>query len=90
VQVVIKVAADAALSLHQRSPPTALSQGLSRIGEQLGVTMEPMHPGTEDPNLMSYFVLEVADQETAQRVIDCLRHMEATEAAYVKPHDEFP
>lgn len=55
-----------------------------------GFTWEPMHRDTEDPYLQSYFVVEVPDNATAQRVIDRLRQSEAVVAAYVKPPDELP
>jgi hypothetical protein len=88
MQVTVKVSADIGRSLHQRSPPTTESAELLRIVE--GVTLEPMHPGTADPNLMSYFIVEVPDAETAQRVINRLQQSKAIEAVYLKPSDELP
>jgi hypothetical protein len=90
MQVTVKVSADVARSLHRRSPPTTDSAELLRIVETFGGTLEPMHPATADPNLMSYFIVEVPDAETAQRVINRLRQSKAIEAAYLKPPDELP
>ena len=90
MQITVKVSADIGRSIHQRSPSTTESAELLRIVEAFGVTLEPMHPGTADPNLMSYFIVEVPDAETAQRVINRLQQSKAIEAAYLKPPDEVP
>jgi hypothetical protein len=39
---------------------------------------------------MSYFIVDVPDAETAQRVINRLQQSKAIEAAYLKPPDELP
>lgn len=90
MQVVIQVSADVARALHQQGPPTAESEDFLRAIETFGLTLIPMHPGTDDPNLQSFFTVEVQDQETAQRLIDRLQQLAEIEAAYVKPPDELP
>lgn len=90
MQVTVKVSEGVARALHQRSPPTAESEELLRIIETFGLALEPMHRDTDDPNLQSYFIVEVPGHATAQRVIDRLRQSEAVKAAYVKPPDELP
>jgi hypothetical protein len=90
MQVTVQVSAGVARALHQRGPPTAESEELLRIIETFGLALEPMHRGTDDPNLQSYFTVEVLDHATAQRVINRLQQLEAVKAAYVKPPDELP
>jgi len=90
MQVTIQVSADVAIALNQRGPPTAESRRLLRMIEIFGLTLEPMHLDTNDPNLQSYFTVEVPDYAIAQRVMDRLRQSEAVEAAYVKPPDDLP
>jgi len=90
MQVVIQVSADVARALHRQSPPTAESEAFLRVIETFGLTLVPMHPGTDDPNLQSFFTVEVQDQGTAQRLIDRLQQLAGIEAAYVKPPDELP
>jgi hypothetical protein len=90
MQVTVQVSADVARALHQRGPPTAKSKALLRMIETFGLTLEPMHRDTDDPNLRSYFIVEVPDNATAQRVIDRLRRSEAVAAVYVKPPDALP
>ena len=90
MEVTVKVQQDVARALHQRGPQTAESQKFINIIGALGVTLEPMHSGTEDPQLMSYFVVKVPDSATAQRVLTQLQQSREIEAAYVKPRDEMP
>ena len=90
MQITVQLQADVARRLHQRGSPTAGSQELNQITNQLGVTLEPIHPGTEDPELTRYFTVEAPDQSTAERVIARLRQSKAVEAAYVKPPDATP
>lgn len=90
IQVVIIVSADVARPLQQRGSPTAGSQELLMIAEELGVLLEPMHPDSDDPLLAPYFMAEVPDSATAEWVITHLRKSKAIEAAYLKPPDELP
>lgn len=90
MQVTVQVSADVARTLRQRGPPTTDSEALWRMIKTFGLTLQPMHPDTDDPNLQSYFTVEVPDHATAQRVISRLQQAAATEAAYVKPPDELP
>lgn len=90
MQVTVQVSANVARVLHQRSPPTAESKALLRMIETFGLALCPMHRDSDDPNLQSYFTVEVPDYATAQRVTDRLRQSGAIEAAYVKPPDELP
>lgn len=90
IQITVQVSVDVARTLHRRGPPTTKSQELFKIVEELGVLLEPMHPGAEDPLLAPYFTVEVPDSTTAERVITHLRQSKAIEAAYLKPPDELP
>ena len=90
IQVTVQVSADVARILHQRGAPTTESKELLKIAEEFGVVLEPMHPGAEDPLLTPYFMVEVPDSTTAERVIAHLRRSTAVEAVYLKPPDELP
>jgi hypothetical protein len=61
-----------------------------RLGKALGHELRPMHPGSRDPALASYHVIEVADPKAAADVAARLREMAGVKAAYVKPSDEPP
>lgn len=88
--VTIRVQTDVALALHQRQQHTAASTELLQKAKELGVVLEPLHPGAEDPYLVPYFTVKVPDPATAERVIARLQHCKAIEAAYLKPPDEMP
>lgn len=90
MQVLIQVSADAVNALRHRSPPGKNYPLLLRRIESFGLSLEPLHAGTDDPALKSYFFVEVPDNVTAQMVIDDILHLEAVKAAYTKPPDELP
>lgn len=90
IQIAIQVSADVARILHHRGAPTTESNELLKIAEELGVLLESMHPGTEDPFLVPYFIVEVPDSAAAQKAIARFRQSKAIEAAYLKPADELP
>jgi hypothetical protein len=52
----------------------------------LGLQLRPLHPGSDDPELASWFVAEADDTE----VVSALQSMAGVDAAYVKPDDEPP
>jgi hypothetical protein len=90
MQITVQVRMDVARHLQQRGPPTAEAETLNRVTKQLGIVLEPIHPGTADPDLARYFTVEAPDQATAERVIAGLQQSKAVEAAYVKPPDAMP
>lgn len=89
MNITIQVQTDTALALHRQQPTTA-SKELLQAAKELSVTLEPMHPGTRDSRLMTYFTVRVPNQEMAQRAIARFQRCAAVEAAYLKPLDEMP
>ncbi|MGH3520986.1 MAG: hypothetical protein ACRDQ7_27145 [Haloechinothrix sp.] len=59
------------------------------IEEKAGVTLEPMHPGTPDPQLAKFAITRVA-QSSAPAVIDHLLRCAEVDAAYAKADDALP
>ena len=90
MQITVQLQPDVARRLHERQPSTTESEELNHITKRLGVVLEPIHPGTSDPDLTRYFTVEAPDQATAERVIAGLQQSKAVEAAYVKPPDAMP
>lgn len=88
--VTIQLQPEAALALQGRRRATTASRELLKTTRDLDVTLKPMHPDTDDPNLASYFMVELPDAATAERVIARLQNCKAIEAAYMKPPDELP
>ncbi len=90
MQVTVRVRSGSTPMAHQRLPVSGTAEELVRIANEFGVTVEPVHPGVQDPQLASYFTVRVPDGPTAERVIQRLRQSDRVEAAYVKPADELP
>ena len=90
MQVTVQVKADAARALQRRAGGDPGAGELLKAAGRHGAKLEPLFPGSDDPLLGSFFHLEVPDLSTAQRVIEDLKRIPATEAAYVKPSDEPP
>jgi hypothetical protein len=90
IQITVKVSTDVARTLHGGGPPTGKSEELLKIVDELGVLLEPVHPGAKDPLLAPYFMVEVPDSITAERILTHLQKCCAIEAAYIKPPDELP
>lgn len=60
------------------------------LASEFGVSLEPIHPGIDDPWLLPFFMIEVDDAVLAQRLIPCLLELDEVEAAYLKPMDAPP
>ena len=90
MQITVHLRSDVARELAERSPPTAATKELQQTISRFGLTLQPLHPGTDDPDLRAQFWLEVAEQVTANQVIQALLQLKATEGAYCKPPDALP
>jgi hypothetical protein len=66
-------------------PDAPLSQTLA----DLGVTLEPLHPGTTDPDLAGQFFADVPEASADDICARLLAHP-AVVAAYTKPPDGPP
>ena len=98
MRVNIQLQEDAAMELQQgeASSPSDSSEEqvktkeLLEAASELGVRLEPLHPGQTHPLLAPHFMVEVPDRETAEQVIDRLSQFPIVEAAYIKPDEELP
>jgi hypothetical protein len=87
MRITVKVRDQSAASRGDST--TAHTESLGKALRESGVTLEPMHPGSEDPALASWFTAEVED-DRVDDVLRALRSSAAIEAAYVKPAEEPP
>jgi pyruvate/2-oxoglutarate dehydrogenase complex dihydrolipoamide acyltransferase (E2) component len=71
----------------QLAPELIEAPAVARLADELGISLQAMHPGTNDPALASYYVVDVPDAGTARHIVTRLQHNPAVRAAYVKPHD---
>lgn len=90
MQITVHLHADVARRIAERNSPTAETTELMQILSQFGVKLEPLHPDTDDPELVTHFWISVPDQVTAERLTQQLSHLKAIQAAYVKPPDAMP
>lgn len=97
MRVMIQLREDAAMEMHNQSGQMAESaqsnpemERLRKATEELGVRLEPVHPGQTHPLLTPFFMIEVPDQETADKTIRRLRRFKIVEAAYIKPDEQLP
>ena len=90
MHVTLRLLPEIARALHHQRPLSPEAEDLLRATQELGVTLEAIHPRVEDAELMRYFAVEVPSLPVAQRVINRLRQCAAIDSAYVKPPDELP
>jgi hypothetical protein len=97
MRIVIQLQPDAAREVHElqrrdrRTAPGRLRAApVFALLEKLGLQLDPVHPDTRDPSLAVFFTIEIADQRTADRLLQDLQQMKVVDAAYLKPEDELP
>ena len=92
MRVIVQLQEDAAMELQQGQVDRTSSstKELLDAAAGLGARLEPLHPGQTHPLLTPYFMVEVADREAAQKVIDSLSRFQIVEAAYLKPPEQMP
>ena len=90
MEIVVQLNRAAAAKLVRKAETSPGSEQPLPGLEDLGLSLEPMHPGESDPALASYFTVEVPDADTADRALGALRRSDVVEAAYMKPSAEPP
>jgi len=65
-------------------------KGVFKVVQNLGFHLDPVHPGSDDPKLSSWFRVQVENAGQVAKVVDTLRTNPDVKAAYVKPRDEAP
>ncbi len=88
MKITLQLSRPMARALREKSSQQPDAQNLLRLARELGVDLVPLHPGTEDPRLATYFTADVPDAARAQEVVEQLQKSDAVTAAYVKPPDE--
>jgi hypothetical protein len=58
--------------------------------EQLGVGLEPVHPGHRDPTLSTYYTVRVPEGRDAEELREALHRLDGVVAAYVEPPPALP
>jgi hypothetical protein len=81
----VQLAPEAAAAVRSGEPAPTMLREAEDMLRSLGLTMEPLHTGTEDLSLASWFRVAVEDDQTAEEVATALRASPAVESAYVEP-----
>jgi len=78
----VQLAADIAASFSKDAGGAA---PLRRALDELGLTLEPVAPGIDDPHLARYFQATVASDDEAAKVATRLTDVPGVTAAYMQP-----
>jgi hypothetical protein len=65
-------------------------QRVLEVAQELGVPLEPQHPGVEDPELSRFLAGPVADRAGGERAAERLRALDGVDAAYIQPTPTLP
>ena len=90
MKLVVQVTPETAKEIREQHYDNNATKELIVAAQDLGVTLEPMHPDVEDENLALYFSVSAENAEAAQLIAERLRKLKAVDAAYSKPHEELP
>ena len=90
MDIIVQVESATAHALQGSDPATSAVDELRRATRELGLRLEPLHPGAADPHLAPYFIVVAPDLAAAERAAERLRRCQAVTAAYVKPPDALP
>ncbi len=91
MDVVVRLKADGASagSTAARAAPSDGTAGLpADVAEVLrrhGARLAPMHPGSADPAMAAWFVVQAPSPERAEEIAAALRGLGSVDAAYVQP-----
>jgi hypothetical protein len=88
MQISVQVNRTAAAELHGEQTSNPDVSELRRRLDELGLRLAPMHPGETDPQLATYFMVDVHNDTELTRALEFLQESPVVEAAYVKPPEE--
>jgi len=76
------------VQLHETADPSDGS-AMRTVRDRTQVTLEPLHPGSTDPELARYAIARVA-RSSVEPVVGLLLGCAEVDAAYAKPGDALP
>jgi hypothetical protein len=83
VEVIVKLVPEAA------APASPAHRALQACAARIGVSLQPLHPSTLDPELATYFITHV-DPAALSGILEQLLKCEGVDGAYPKPRGEVP
>ena len=88
MRVTVKMVPAVAEQWRRGELESPAAQELASTVRDLGLVLEPLHPGVNHPDLASYFIADTSSPAAAQAAIERLLTSQAIDGAYVKPRDE--
>ena len=85
--VIVGLRDDEAMAAHRGD--AAAASDVSALLRSAGAALQPLHPGTTDPELRAWFYADV-DEANAARVVAACLELPVVTAAYVKPEESPP
>lgn len=89
MRVILQIWPEVARDLGAQKSATPEANEVAEAADEMGVSLQPMHPGVEDSTLAQFFTVQVPD-DAVEQVIERLRNCRAVEAAYIKPPEATP
>ena len=86
--ITVQVEPAAAQALHAGASGSAAD--LLQLVRDYEGRLEPMHPGSDNSELQSFFTVDVADSGQAQALSERLLQHPSVLAAYIKPAEGLP
>lgn len=90
MELSIRLNEEVARELLSGAPRGRDAVGLAEAARIEGLSLLPVHPGTDDAALATFFHASVADASAANAAIERLKSCPGVEAAYLKPREEAP
>jgi hypothetical protein len=89
MRISIKSTPKAAAEILGESQESKETRSVVAAVQRAGAALQPMHPGTDDDELLSYFYADV-DDERVEELLKSMEKSDAIEGAYIKPPDALP
>lgn len=90
MRITVQLDPNLAREVTQHGPQEEECAELAKLLQSLSINLVPLHPGTQDDALKSYFAVDVPDSDTAAEVVKKLRPCRGIRAAYIKPKEALP
>jgi len=90
VQVIVVLTTEVARDFGTSGGWHGIGKEIEDILKDFGLAIQPLHPGSRDPTLARYFVIDRIDASVAHRLATRLRSSHAVESVYVKVPGETP
>ena len=84
------IAVDTASAAETSEEATSPSADVAAALREYGANLHAMHPRAADPELRSWFVVEVPDERSAALLATSLLGLDGVQAAYEQPPAELP